>query len=147
MKECFHCGLPVPKGFNHSVTIDNKPRAMCCIGCESVANAIVENKLENFYHFRTDKSPKVEDLVPEQLRQLSVYDDNELQKSFVRQEEDDSGVAIREASLILEGIVCAACVWLNEHHIKQLAGVIEFRINYSTHRASLKWDNSKIQLS
>ncbi len=147
MQECFHCGLPVPKGFDHSVTINNEPRAMCCIGCESVANAIVENKLENFYNFRTDKSEKVADLVPEQLRQLNVYDDDELQKSFVRQEEGDSGVAIREASLILEGIVCAACVWLNEHHIKQLTGVIEFRINYTTHRASLKWDNTQIQLS
>jgi Cu2+-exporting ATPase len=146
-QECFHCGLPIPKGFDHSVTINNKPRAMCCIGCESVAKAIVENKLETFYAFRTDKSPKAEDLVPEELRQLSVYDDDELQKSFVREENNDSDGAIREASLILEGIVCAACVWLNEHHIKQLEGVIEFRINYTTHRASLKWDNNKIQLS
>ena len=147
MKECFHCGLPVPNGFNHSVTINNEPRAMCCIGCESVAKAIVENKLENFYNFRTDKSDKVEDLVPEELRQLNVYDDDELQKSFVRQESNEAGEAIREASLILEGIVCAACVWLNEHHIKQLEGVVDFRINYSTHRASLKWDNEQTQLS
>jgi Cu2+-exporting ATPase len=147
MKECFHCGLPIPKGFNRVVTINHKPRAMCCIGCESVAKAIVENKLENFYNFRTDKSAKAEDLIPEQLSQLSVYDDDELQKSFVRKEKDDSGAAIGEASLILEGIVCAACVWLNEHHIKQLSGVVEFRINYTTHRASLKWDNNKIQLS
>ena len=147
MQECFHCGLPVPKGFDHTIVINNEPRAMCCIGCESVANAIVENKLENFYNFRTDKSEKVADLVPEQLRQLNVYDDDELQKTFVRQEAGDSDIVIREASLILEGIVCAACVWLNEHHIKQLTGVIEFRINYTTHRASLKWDNTKIQLS
>jgi Cu2+-exporting ATPase len=147
MKECFHCGLPIPKGFNRVVTINHKPRAMCCIGCESVAKAIVENKLENFYNFRTDKSAKAEDLIPEQLSQLSVYDDDELQKSFVRKEKDDSGAAIGEASLILEGIVCAACVWLNEHHIKHLSGVVEFRINYTTHRASLKWDNNKIQLS
>jgi Cu2+-exporting ATPase len=145
--ECFHCGLPIPQSFDHSVTINNEPRAMCCIGCESVAKAIVENKLENFYNFRIDKSNKVEDLVPEALRQLKVYDDDELQKSFVRQIDNDSNTAIREASLILEGIVCAACVWLNEHHIKQLEGVVEFRINYSTHRASLKWDNKKIQLS
>jgi Cu2+-exporting ATPase len=94
-QECFHCGLPIPKGFDHSVTINNKPRAMCCIGCESVAKAIVENKLETFYAFRTDKSPKAEDLVPEELRQLSVYDDDELQKSFVREENNDSDGAIQ----------------------------------------------------
>ena len=147
MKDCFHCGLPVPRGFDHSVIINNKARAMCCIGCESVAKAIIDNKLESFYHFRTDKSAKAENLVPEQLRQLNVYDDDELQKSFVRQDNENSGKAVREASLILEGIVCAACVWLNEHHIKQRTGVLEFRINYTTHRASLKWDNHHIQLS
>jgi Cu2+-exporting ATPase len=147
MNECFHCGLPIPKGFDHFVVINDKPRGMCCIGCKSVAKAIVDNKLENFYQFRTDKSEKVDDLIPEQLRQLSVYDNDALQTSFVRQAQDDSGATIRETSLILEGIVCAACVWLNEHHIQQRAGVIEFRINYSTHRASLKWDNNKIQLS
>jgi len=147
MKECFHCGLPIPKGFNRIVTINNKSRAMCCIGCASVAKAIVENKLENFYNFRTDKSAKAENLVPEQLHQLSIYDDDELQKSFVRKENNTSDAAIREASLILEGIVCAACVWLNEQHIKQRSGVVEFRINYTTHRASLRWDNNKIQLS
>ncbi|MCK5810675.1 MAG: heavy metal translocating P-type ATPase metal-binding domain-containing protein, partial [Cocleimonas sp.] len=53
MQACFHCGLPIPKGFDHSVTINDEPRGMCCIGCESVAKAIVENKLENFYQFRT----------------------------------------------------------------------------------------------
>ena len=145
--DCFHCGLPVPKGTHYSVEINNTPQAMCCIGCESVAKAIVENNLESFYAFRTNKSSKVEDLVPEELRQLNIYDDDELQKSFVRKSIDDDGAAIREASLILEGIVCAACVWLNENHVKQLAGVIDFRINYSTHRASLKWDNNKIHLS
>ncbi|OQW98977.1 MAG: hypothetical protein BWK73_51385, partial [Thiothrix lacustris] len=86
---------------------------------------------------------KPDDLVPEALRQLQVYDAPELQKSFVR----DTGGTIREASLILEGIVCAACVWLNEHHVKQLAGVLEFRVNYSTHRATLKWDNARLSLS
>jgi len=145
--ECFHCGLPVPKGIKYSVEINNQPRAMCCIGCESVAKAIVDNNLESFYSFRTNKSSKQEDLIPAELRQLDIYDDDALQKTFVWHEQNDSGLAIREASLILEGIVCAACVWLNEHHVKQLAGVIEFRINYSTHRASLKWDNSQIQLS
>jgi len=145
--DCFHCGLPIPKGTDYSVEINKQQRAMCCIGCESVAKAIVENNLESFYSFRTDKSSKVEDLVPAELRQLTVYDDDELQKSFVRQTSNESGAAIREASLILEGIVCAACVWLNEHHVTQLTGVIDFRINYSTHRASLKWDNNQIHLS
>ena len=143
-KECFHCGQAVPEGASYTVTIEDKPRDMCCTGCEAVAQAIVDNNLTDFYKHRTDKSATVENLVPDELRDLQVYDDETLQQSFVRSEE---GGAIREASLILEGIVCAACVWLNEKHVLGLKGVLDFKVNYSTHRASLKWDNNQIQLS
>ena len=64
-------------------------------------------------------------------------------KSFVRVD----GEHTREAALILEGIVCAACVWLNERHVNALPGVLEFRVNYSTHRARLCWDERQIKLS
>ncbi|NIV32058.1 MAG: cation transporter, partial [Anaerolineae bacterium] len=63
--------------------------------------------------------------------------------SFVTGDESD----IKQAALILEGIVCAACVWLNERHVGSLPGVIEFSVNYATHRAQLKWDDSQIHLS
>lgn len=141
--DCFHCGLPVPSGAHYKVEVDGQERELCCIGCQAVAQSIVDNNLTDYYRFRTEIGDRPEDLVPEELRQLQVYDSPELQKSFVR----DAGENLREAALILEGIVCAACVWLNENHVKQLPGIIDFRINYSTHRATLKWDNSKIQLS
>jgi Cu2+-exporting ATPase len=140
---CFHCGQEIPAGAHYPVDIDGNTREMCCTGCQAVAEAIVENNLTDYYRFRTEIGDKPEDLVPEALRKLQVYDSPELQKSFVR----NTGDNIREASLILEGIVCAACVWLNEHHVKQLPGILEFRINYSTHRATLKWDNNITQLS
>ncbi len=139
-KKCFHCGLPVPTGSSYQVEINKKIESMCCMGCQSVAQAIVDNNLTDFYNHRTKNSQKPVDLIPAELQ---VYDNESLQQSFVTTETG----SIREASLILEGIVCAACVWLNEHHVKQLEGVIDFRVNYSTHRASLKWDNDKIKLS
>ncbi len=140
---CFHCGQPIPAGAHHYVMIDKVQRDMCCTGCQAVAEAIVDNNLTDYYRFRTEIGSKAEDLVPEALRQLQVYDSPELQKTFVRATDS----AVREASLILEGIVCAACVWLNEKHVKQLPGVLDFRINYSTHRATLRWDNTQVQLS
>lgn len=116
---------------------------MCCPGCEAVARAIVDSGMTDYYRYRTETAPQAKDLVPAMLREFELYDKEALQKSFVRQEEGD----VREASLILEGIVCAACVWLNERHVGQLPGVIEFRVNYSTHRAQLKWDDKQIHLS
>ena len=139
-QDCFHCGLPVPKGSSYTVKIDNADQEMCCMGCQSVAQVIVDNGLTDFYKHRTTKSTKPSDLIPAELQ---IYDNDALQQSFVQ----NTDGSIREASLILEGIVCAACVWLNERNVKQLEGVIDFRVNYSTHRASLKWDNDKIKLS
>lgn len=141
-QECFHCGLPVPPGSAYRVKIDGADRAMCCPGCQAVAEAIVANGLTDFYRYRTEQTRTTE-LVPQALRELELYDRPELQRSFVHETEG----TLREASLILEGIVCAACVWLNERHVGALPGVKEFRVNYSTHRARLVWDDSRIHLS
>ena len=142
-ESCFHCSLPVPKNSSYLVTINGKEQAMCCPGCQAVANAIVDGGLTSFYQHRTETSPTARAAVPEVLEQLSLYDKPELQRTFVSTDDKD----IKQASLILEGIVCAACVWLNERHIGALQGVVEFRVNYSTHRARVRWDDSKIKLS
>lgn len=141
--ECFHCGLPVPAGSSHRVGIDGVERAMCCPGCEAVARAIVDNGLEDFYRHRTEKAENPAELIPESLRDFELYDLDSLQQSFVHVSEDD----VREASLILEGITCAACVWLSERHVRGLEGVLDFQVNYSTHRAQVRWDASRTRLS
>ena len=141
--DCYHCGQPIPPGVTLQVEIDGQQRPMCCAGCQAVAQAIVDNHLTDYYRYRTDRAQTAEDLVPQELRDLSLYDHPELQRSFVHAEEGD----VREAALILEGITCAACVWLNERHVGSLPGVLEFRVNYSTHRARLRWDDSRIHLS
>ena len=116
---------------------------MCCPGCQAVAQAIIKNGLEDFYTYRTEKGRNPQEILAQTLEALDLYDKPELQKGFVHVDDEH----VRHASLILEGIVCAACVWLNERHVGALPGVLEFRINYSTRRASVKWDNSKIHLS
>jgi len=140
---CYHCGLPVPAGSSYRVEIRGQSRDMCCSGCEAVAKAIVSGGLESFYDHRDGPSRRPEDLIPEQLDKMDLFDQERLQKNFVEIDENN----LKSAALILEGITCAACVWLNERHVKALPGVVEFQINYSTHRARLRWDDSQIQLS
>ena len=142
-ENCFHCSLPVPKNTTYHVEIDGVEQAMCCPGCEAVAKAIVDGGLTSFYQYRTDTSPMARAAVPEVLQELTLYDKPELQKTFVSTDDKN----IKQASLILEGIVCAACVWLNERHISALPGVVEFRVNYSSHRARVRWDDTLIHLS
>lgn len=140
---CYHCGQPVPPGASHGAVVLGQRRPMCCKGCEAVAEAIVQAGLEDYYRFRTSPSENPVELVPKALRELEVFDDPRIQESFVR----DTGDHLREASLILEGITCAACVWLNERHLKSLPGVLDAQINYSTHRALVRWDEQRIRLS
>ncbi|MGV6857996.1 MAG: heavy metal translocating P-type ATPase [bacterium] len=140
---CFHCGENAPTGTDLFVEIKGSPRIMCCHGCEAVASAIVENGLEAYYDHRTVTAGTPDELVPAELKELEVYDTPALQSSFVN-EHDGS---LKEASLILEGIVCAACVWVSERHVTQLPGVVSFSVNYATHRAQLVWDDSVIHLS
>ena len=142
-ENCFHCSLPVPKNSSYHVEIDGVEHAMCCPGCQAVAKAIVDGGLTSFYKYRTDTSPMARAAVPEVLQELTLYDKPELQKTFVSTDDEN----FKQASLILEGIVCAACVWLNERHISALPGVVEFRVNYSSHRARVRWDDSQIHLS
>ena len=80
---------------------------------------------------------------PAILDQLALFDHAEFQKSFVR----ELGASEREASLLLEGITCAACIWLNEQHVGRLPGVTALNINYATRRARVRWDESRIKLS
>ncbi|MGD9709873.1 MAG: heavy metal translocating P-type ATPase metal-binding domain-containing protein, partial [Halothiobacillaceae bacterium] len=140
--ECFHCGLPIPPGAHYSVRVKDQPRAMCCPGCQAVAQAIVDGGMEEYYSYRTQPADRAHDLVPQELEGLRLYDSEALQRSFVSGQGD-----MREAALILEGITCAACVWLNEKHVRALPGVLAFNINYATKRARVQWDARQIQLS
>ena len=140
---CFHCGLPVPRGLGLSVVIDGNDEPMCCHGCKAVAQAIVDSGNADFYRHRTETTPTGQALLPDFIRQTRVYDHPEIQKTFVR----STGEHQQEAALILDGIVCAACIWLNERHVAQLPGVLDVQVNYATHRARIRWDDTQIQLS
>jgi len=146
---CFHCGLPVPGGAHYPVQFEGREHATCCPGCQAVAQTIINNGLGSYYHHRTQPAGEPgEPLIPDELRSLALFDEPELQRQFVNESADkSSGKPLREASLILEGITCAACIWLNERHVQALPGVVEFRVNYSTHRAQVRWDPQRLALS
>ncbi len=145
-QNCYHCGQPVPHGVMMSVMVDGEARAMCCIGCQAVAKAIVDEGLGDYYRTR-DALPETArtgpESVPAVLSQLQLYDNADFQKSFVRA----LGENEREAALIIEGITCAACIWLNEQHVAKLPGVVGIHINFATRRARVRWNEKQIKLS
>ena len=140
---CYHCGQPIPDDVELSVAVAGKERPMCCHGCQAVAQSIVANGLEDYYRSRDSLPEAPREVMPAILEQLALYDHADFQKSFVR----ELGENEREASLILEGITCAACIWLNEQHVGKLPGVTAVDINYATRRARVRWNESRIRLS
>ena len=139
---CFHCGLPVPTDGAYPILYENIEQAGCCRGCQAVVQTIIDSGQGAYYQHRT-VLPATPQAAVDELKQLGLYDLPEIQASFVRVEAEH----IREAALILENIVCAACVWLNERHIAQLPGVLSVGINYATRRARVRWDTRAIQFS
>lgn len=116
---------------------------MCCFGCQAVAQSIVDNGLEEYYRSRDSLPESPREAMPAILEQMELFDHVEFQKSFVKELGDNE----REASLLLEGITCSACIWLNEQHIGRLPGVTAVNINYTTRRARVRWNEAKVKLS
>ncbi|EGR0196955.1 MULTISPECIES: heavy metal translocating P-type ATPase [Vibrio] len=140
-KSCYHCGEDVPANTDFKVEILGEIRDMCCPGCETVAQTIVDSGLVSYYQYRTAPAEKA-DLVPEQLQALIHYDNADVQSEFVRNREN-----VSEVTLSLEGVSCAACAWLIEKQVSNTAGLVSIRVNTTTNRALLAWDKTQVRLS
>tara|TARA_B100000446_G_scaffold61006_3_gene57453 strand:+ start:6398 stop:8839 length:2442 start_codon:yes stop_codon:yes gene_type:complete len=139
LTSCFHCGLDVPARSDYRLSIDGSDRSFCCPGCQAVAGAIVDGGLEHFYQFRTENSIRPD----EKTADFAVFDLLDIQQDFVY----PSGDTRLQAQLLLEGISCAACVWLIEHHLGKIPGVVSVRVNATTHRCLIEWQTDEIKLS
>jgi Cu2+-exporting ATPase len=140
--KCFHCFEPVPKGISLSVNINNISQPMCCIGCQSIAQTIVDNNLVQYYQVRTEPAQKGQELVPEQLKKNKLLDEPVLQNEFIYQTDQ-----FKEAILTIDGISCAACAWLIEMKISKLDGVKQIEVNATSQRATIRWQDEQLKLS
>jgi Cu2+-exporting ATPase len=104
---CFHCALPIPQGVHFESTVDGAARGFCCFACQSVCAAIYESGLQGYYQ----RTPEGQLLgpPPEPPRDVEMYDFDEVQQDFAAGRGD-----LRDIHLLVDGIHCAACVWLIE---------------------------------
>ena len=104
----------------------------CCTGCEAVFELVQSKGLGDFYE-RLGKNS----LEPVNFKQnLGVFD------SFVR----PTNEGFSEIHLVIDGIFCAACVWLNEKILIEEQGVIEASVNPLTHKARVVFDEKQVSL-
>ena len=105
----------------------NSEEKFCCNGCE-VAYQIINNLgLANYYQTR---------LLNNQIKALKPEENGQVDVSEFAHQVDKNSFAI---NLMIEGLHCAACVWLIENVLKKQSAVKKARINMSTKRLYLEW--------
>lgn len=123
-KYCKHCGSKI---------IDEKflDSDFCCFGCENAYEIIKNNGLDNYYKFKID-NPKIRNLKPEENEIVAI-------EEFILSHQN-----YHEVFLAIDGLHCAACVWLIETILKKEKNVILARINLSKKYLKLRWRGDKI---
>ncbi len=137
---CFHCGLPIAPDADYRASLDGAVRRFCCFGCQSVCAAIFGAGLQGYYQRTPDGTLLAPP--PEPPKDIEIYDLDEVQQEFTT----CSG-AIRDIHLLVEGIHCAACVWLIERGLQRVPGVQSANVNLVAKRLHLRWDNQRSKLS
>ncbi|MDV6315100.1 heavy metal translocating P-type ATPase [Idiomarina sp. HP20-50] len=141
--ECFHCLQPVPKGINLTIQYKGSEKPVCCAGCQAVAQTIIDHNLHAYYEHRDTAQLQQPPALPNELKELALYDHPDLQKEFVRHEGDDTEVA----TLTVENITCGACGWLIERELMRLKGMQKGVVNVTSRRLQVTWSSSQLKLS
>ncbi len=138
---CTHCKLE----FDESVMIikekDGEKLYFCCKGCEGVYELLNSKGLDDFYERLGNQ--KLEPVNINIDESLAKFDLEGFHNKYVKTNKD----GFKEINLVIEGIHCSACVWLNERVLHETKGVIEASINYSNNKARVVWDEDEIKLS
>ncbi len=112
----------------------------CCKGCQGVYHLLESEGLDTFYDKLGDTKLQP---ATQQHDDLEKFDLEGFKNKYIKTTED----GLNEIYLIIEGIHCSACVWLNEKVLHKTDGVIEATINYTNNKAKVVWDPDEIRLS
>jgi len=140
---CSHCHLE----FDESMMIVENENSntdptlhFCCNGCQGVYHLLKDDGLESFY----DKLGKNTLSKPLARGDDSAKFDLE---SFASRYIKKTDEGFSQVHLIIEGIHCAACIWLNEKVLDQTDGVVDVSINFTNNKAKITWDEDIMKLS
>ena len=121
MTACRHCGLEIAEE-------PDTPAGFCCAGCEAAYHLVQGLGLERYYRRRC-LDPAVRPPRPDADALPVDY------AAHVRPGRDDTHVL----HLMVDGLHCAACVWLIESVLAAQPGVMAARLNMTTRRLALSW--------
>ncbi|MCL4846332.1 MAG: cation-translocating P-type ATPase [Acidobacteria bacterium] len=135
---CAHCGLAVPA----SLLRDGDTEQFCCGGCRQVHTLVREWGFDQYYRL-VDQQGGVLEPAKVTGRSFEDFDDESVQAEAT----DELASGRRLTRLYLEGVHCAACVWLVERLPSALPGVDEIRLNLGNAVADVTWTPERTRLS
>ena len=137
---CTHCHLEFDEEVMIKEDEGDKQLYFCCKGCQGVYHLLNEEGLGNFYDKLGDTQLQP---ATQHSDDLEKFDLEGFKNKYIKTYED----GLEEINLIIEGIHCSACVWLNEKVLHKTNGIIEATINYTNNKAKVVWDPEVIKLS
>ena len=137
--KCTHCQLE----FDESVMITEEKNPdvyFCCNGCQGVYHLLKDDGLDSFYEKMGNSTiaPPVES-----DNNVENFDLESFKQRYIKKTPE----GFSKVDLVIEGIHCAACVWLNEKILDDTEGVLEASINFTNNKAKIVWDEDTVKLS
>jgi P-type Cu2+ transporter len=122
---CLHCGLPIP--------LERRERgdSFCCDGCARVRELILSSGLDRFYELRGPASAPPADMRGANFAWLDPV---------------PAGAGPRSMRADVQGVHCAACIWLLGKLFRRHPGAIEIRINPTIGSADISWDPGQLDI-
>lgn len=133
---CAHCGLDVPAGRIEP----GAARQFCCSGCATVYAVLHDAGLEQYYRLRDAASARP---AAPSGKSHAELDDPAFQATCTR----PLPGGLVSAELYLEGVHCAACVWLVERVPLVVPGVAGATLDMGRSLVELVYDPTETRLS
>jgi len=121
---CLHCQNQIS---NSNAKLSQQ---FCCSGCEFAYEIIHKIGLKDYYRLRKIDS-QTRKIKPEINEKISIAE-------FVEERE-----GLNSLLLAIDGLHCAACVWLIESVLKKQENVVIARVNLSKKYLRLSWRGAK----
>ena len=134
---CKHCA----GHFEGEAVIDANGDEFCCNGCKNVYAYL---KSQGFGEFYSKLKNGEQNLAKPSSKHFDKQSASSMFSKLLRR--DENSPFICELEVLISGIHCPACIWLNEKALSNLEGVLELNISATTSKARVLFDERKTAL-
>ncbi len=135
---CHHCGLSVPAGLVDA----SASQQFCCSGCRVAYETIHGCGLDDYYAVR-DRLAKERKPAKSSGQGYTAFDSS----VFLDQHAVQLSDGLESIDFYVDGVHCAACVWLVERLPQMIPGVLQTKLSLASSTARVVWDPEACKLS